>query len=197
MIDSVRWFMLFVIGLMALFAVFMLLLRIFARDSFKWVEGGVFSKILIIPGVFVFFAGFWLMLYDRSKNWPLGLALAGGGWLAAVAGILLDAARARARRARWPVVSARCVVHELKENMYAGEGGATKGWVWRVNCEFDYAGRSYRVEPKVHWDDTGRHEAPFWSEAKARRFMERRVASTGECKLHVNPDNPQEVELIG
>lgn len=189
--------MLFGIVLMALFAVFMLLARIFSGDSIKWVEAGVFSKILTVPGLFVFLAGFGLMVYDRNKNVPLGLALAGGGWLAAMAGILLDAAIARARRARWPVVSARCVVHELQENMYAGEGCATKGWAWRVKCEFDYAGRSYRVAPKVHWDDTGHHEAPFWSEEKARRFMERRIASSGECKLHANPDNPQEAELIG
>jgi hypothetical protein len=196
--DVSRWIMLSFIVIITAFAVLMLLARIFLRDHFKWVEGGVFSLLLTIPGLFGFLAGLWIMVGDRGKNWPLGLMLAGGGWLAMFAGICLDEARAKARRARWPVVPARCLVHELQERKFAVEGGAASGWVWRVNCEFDYAGRHYRVEPRVHWiSETIHHEAPFWSEKKARRFMEGRISSTGECKLRVKPDNPQEAELVG
>jgi hypothetical protein len=81
--------------------------------------------------------------------------------------------------------------------LFANDGPGVLGWIWRVNCEFDYAGRHYQVEPKVHWSEMRQDEAPFWSEEKARRFMEGRISSTGECQLRVKPDDPQESELFG
>ncbi len=58
---------------------------------------------------------------------------------------------ARKKRSGWKTVEARCLDRELKKVFSAS--GDMSGWVWdwRILCEYDYSGKTYRVTPLVGW----------------------------------------------
>ncbi len=145
---------------------------------------------LSMAGILTFLAGLSLAVLGFES---LGLSLAGAGFLAIFGSIFINAARAKAKRAAWPVVSARCTDRELQTKIYTEH---KTGWSWRVVCEINFAGKNYRVSPKVHWSDAGQVDEPFWSEEKARHFLARAIAPDGQCQLRVNPHNPLEAELV-
>ncbi|MCX6896949.1 MAG: hypothetical protein NTZ16_15985, partial [Verrucomicrobia bacterium] len=111
--------------------------------------------------------------------------------------IILNATKAKAKRKAWDVISARCVDRELRKIVSVNnDNSVSVQWAWRVVCEFNYEGRHYRATPKIHWSDAGQSESPFWSEEKAKLFLEKSIFLSGECKLRVNPTDPLETELV-
>jgi len=190
--NAMRLFMLLGFGFMAVaaLAIFIFNLASPRRSKPMMTEPSGIVLFLSITGALTFLAGLSLVVCGFAG---LGLALAGAGWLAAFGSIFINAARAKAKRAVWPVVSARCTDRELQRKIY---NNGDDGWSWRVVCEINFAGKNYRVTPKVHWSDAGQADAPFWSEEKARQFIAQTITPDGDCKLRVNPDNPLEAELI-
>lgn len=147
---------------------------------------------LSIPGLLAFLGGMWLFFYDPRKHLTLGLTLAGAGFLSVCASVVFNALTARAKRAAWPVVSARCIEQALQRHHSDG----ADFWLWRLVCELNFEGKTYRVIPKVRWSDAGQSESPFWSESKAQAFISKIVSPSDECKLRVNPQNPLEAEVL-
>ena len=152
--------------------------------------GGI-APYLALIGLLAFLTGMGLAVFGFEL---LGLALSGGGFLGLGGSILLNARRAKAKRAAWPVVSARCGQRTLIPHKDI-EGGDF--WRWRLVCEINFNGRNYQVIPKVRWSDVGRSEAPFRKEKEAWQFLEKTLPASGDCRLRVNPNDPQEAELIG
>jgi hypothetical protein len=148
---------------------------------------------LSLAGVLGFTTGMGFLVSGLYKYEGLGLALAAGGMSITLGSIYLYELQVKKIRAAWPVVFARCVNRKLVK-VAAGERG--EALFWRLDCEFNYAGRDYRVIPKVRWNATARVETAFWSEETARLFLEKVVTSTGECKLRLNPQNFLEAELL-
>jgi hypothetical protein len=190
--NAMRLSMLLGFGFMAVaaLAIFIFKLASPRRSKSMMTEPSGIVLFLSITGILTFLAGLSLAVCGYQD---LGLALAGAGLLAAFGSIFMNAARAKAKRAAWPVVSARCTDRELQKKIY---NDGNDGWSWRVVCEINFAGKNYSVTPKVHWSDAGQADAPFWSEEKARHFLAQAIAPDGECKLRVNPDNPLEAELL-
>lgn len=190
--NAIRLSMLLGIGFMAVAAMVILIIKLAGprRSQPMMTEPGGVVLFLSFAGVLTFLTGLGLAVCGFQG---FGLALAGTGLLAAWGSIFINAARAKAKRAAWPVVSARCMDRELQKKIY---NDGNDGWSWRVICEINFAGKDYRVTPKVHWSDAEPADAPFWSEEKARHFLAQAIAPGGECKLRVNPDNPLEAELL-
>ena len=143
--------------------------------------------------MFVFLGGMWLFFYNAEKYQALGLKVAGAGLLAIHCAIILNALTAKAKRAGWPVGSARCVRQKLHKH-HSYEGGDC--WLWQLVCEMNYAGRKYQVTPKVRWSDVGQSESSFSTEAKAQKFIGESISPSGACKIPVDPKNPLEAELL-
>ena len=145
-------------------------------------------------GIPVFLSGMVLAFLGQTF---LGLALIAGGFSALVGSTVLNANVAKAKRAAWPVVLARCTERHLqKQTFCTGEGSIADGWLWLMVCETTYEGKQYIISPKVHWNDSAQSDLPFWSEQKAEKFASQKISSNGECKLRVNPSNPLEAELL-
>jgi hypothetical protein len=191
-LNAMRLLMLFGFGFLAVaaLAIFIFKLASPRRSKPMMTEPGGIVLFLSITGILTFLAGLSLAVCGYQG---LGLALAGAGFLAAFGSIFMNAARAKAKRAVLPVVSARCIDRELQKKIY---NDGNDGWSWRVVCEINFAGKSYSVTPKVHWSDAQQADAPFWSEEKARQFLAQTIAPDGGCKLRVNPHNPIEAELL-
>jgi hypothetical protein len=134
-----------------------------------------------------------LIFYNEEKYQFLGPTLAAAGLLAVVGSIILNALTAKAKRATWPVISARCIEQTLQKH-HSYEGGDF--WLWQLVCEMNYAGKKYQVVPKVRWSDAGQSESPFLSEAKAQKFINEIIFTNGACKIRVNPQNPLEAEML-
>jgi hypothetical protein len=94
-------------------------------------------------------------------------------------------------RRGWKIVDARCFEKNLKQIM--SPNGDMSGWVlvWRIRCKYEYLGKLYEVAPKVGWCETA-----FASEKKALKFLKKRISSSHECKLRINPKDPHQAELI-
>ncbi|WP_237712400.1 hypothetical protein [Pedosphaera parvula] len=95
---------------------------------------------------------------------------------------------ARKKRRGWKIVYGRCVDRELRQVLSAGEHG---GWVWdwRIVCEYESEGTTYRVTPVVGWSSHA-------TERKALKYLEKRISPTGSCRLGVNPKVPLQAELL-
>jgi hypothetical protein len=186
------------LGFMAMGAVVIFIINVADRDRFRspWGWQGGIAPFLSLGGVLGFCTGLGLLMYDKEKYLPLGVVLAGGGFLALGGSILLNAAMAKAKRAVWPIVSARCTDQKLRKIAFSSGDGVWDGWRWLLTCEINYAGKNYRVTPRVRWSDASQQEEPFRSKKRARRFIAQTITSSGDCKLRVNPKNPLESELL-
>jgi hypothetical protein len=196
--NAKDYFALFVLGFMAMAALVIFIVKVGTRGRANpmMTETSGIVPYLALGGVLGFLTGLGLVGSGGHKYQALGLALAGGGFTATCGSILLNAARAKAKKAVWPVVSARCTDQKLRKIAFTSHDGAWDDWRWSLVCEINYAGKNYRVTPKVRWSDATQGETPFRSEAEARQFIAQTITSSGECKLRVNPDNPLESELL-
>jgi hypothetical protein len=138
-------------------------------------------------GVLGFIAGVAMVLHDKTKYREPGLIIAGISFSIVLVGFWL---KARSEREGWDIASGRCIDREIRKVWAAGEGGGGWIWVWRIVCEYNYAGIKYRVTPTVNW-------ATFASEEAALKFLEGKISPDGDCKLRVNPKNPFQTELFG
>jgi hypothetical protein len=135
-------------------------------------------------GAIGFLTAFVLLFRNPGKDTNLRLEFAVGSLLLAFFGVWL---KARRKRKDWEIESARCVDRELKK-VRLPKGG--EGWYWRIVCEHEFHGEKYRVTPIVQW-------ANFMSEEAAMKFIGEKISPDGECKLHINPKNPLQTELVG
>jgi hypothetical protein len=96
--------------------------------------------------------------------------------------------KSRRQRRNWVIATARCVDRELRKFHRPKSGG--RDWFWRIVCEYEYQGEKHRVTP----------DAPQWvnfsSEEAVMKFIGENIAPDGTCKLHVNPQNPLQTELV-
>ena len=194
-----RFFGVSIVGFMAVGAVAIVLYNLAHRDRPKplMTESCPAALFLSVAGLLSFLAGIVLLGFDIGEKHPLwGYSLACGGFLASGGGILLNAATAKAKRATWPVVSARCTDRQLQMKVFSNGDGSWDGWLWSLVCDIDYGGRHYVVTPKVRWSDTSQGETPFRSEDEAKKCLAQMVSAHGECKLRINPKNPLEAELL-
>ena len=192
--SATRYFPLGIIAVMTLAAIVIFIVNLVRRQPRPMMaETCALVPFLSVPGVFAFLGGMWLLFYNAEKYQSLGLTLTGAGLLAVFGSIVLNAMTAKAKRAAWPVVSARCIERTLQKH-HSYEGGDF--WLWRLVCEMNYAGEKYRVVPKVRWSDAGQAESSFSSEAKAQKFISEIVSPNGTCKIRVNPKNPLEAEML-
>lgn len=160
-------------------------------ESCRWVP------FLSIPGVFAFLGGMALLVCNPGKFKTSGLTLLGAGLLAGAGSIVLNSLTAKARRSAWPLVQARCIGRTLEKHRLArSKSRDVDAWMWRLVCEMNFAGKNYRVNPRIQWSDLSQTESPFRSESKAQAFIETAVSQNGACRLRVNPQNPQEAELL-
>ncbi|MGD0651390.1 MAG: hypothetical protein ABSA97_09685 [Verrucomicrobiia bacterium] len=192
-----RYFVLSVVSFMAVGCIVILIVKL-ADTKPKPMMSETYRLVfwLSAAGVFAFLLGLVLVALPELGHLNFGVALTGGGFLALVGSTFLNAVVAKAKRAAWPVVSARCTERQLQMKAFWSDSGPVDGWLWRVVCEINYGGKHYVVSPRVHWSDSGQVDAPFWSEEKAHQFVSQRISSNGECKLRVNPNNPLEAELL-
>jgi hypothetical protein len=137
-------------------------------------------------GAIGFIVGAVLLIRNPGKDTNLWLGLAVGSLLLAFFGIWFQARR---QRKDWEVETARCVDRELQKFRLPKGGGW--GWFWRIVCEYEFHGEKFRVTPNVHqWINLS-------SEETAMKFIGENISPDGECKLHVNPKNPLQTELVG
>ena len=145
------------------------------------IESNWFANI----GALGFIAGAVLLFHNQGKNLNLILGLMVGSLLLAVFGIWF---KARRKRKKWEIETARCVDRELQKSRLPKGGGWV--WYWRIICEYEFHGKKFRVTPNVHqWSNLSSEEA-------AMKFIEKNISADGQCKLHVNPNNPLETELV-
>ncbi|MGA2853584.1 MAG: hypothetical protein ABSE90_05590, partial [Verrucomicrobiota bacterium] len=132
-LNAMRLLMLFGFGFLAVaaLAIFIFKLASPRRSKPMMTEPGGIVLFLSITGILTFLAGLSLAVCGYQG---LGLALAGAGFLAAFGSIFMNAARAKAKRAVLPVVSARCIDRELQKKIY---NDGNDGWSWRVVCEIN------------------------------------------------------------
>jgi len=192
--SAARYFALAIIAFMALIATVIVIVNLVRRQPRPMMaETCPLVPFLSVPGLFAFLGGMWLLFYNADKYQSLGLALTGAGLFVLFCSILLNALTAKAKRAGWPVVSARCIKQTLQKHQ-SHEGADF--WLWRLVCEINYAGNIYQVIPKVRWSDAGQSESPFFTEAKAKKFSSEIISPSGACKIRVNPKNPLEAEML-
>ena len=146
------------------------------------VTGG-FGPYVSVLGVLGFVVGFALIFFDVKKYKSAGLALMIPSWLVLMSSIWF---KARQDKRGWEVAEGRCLDRELRK--VRSDGGWT--WVWRIFCEYEHLGITYRVTPVINW-------ISFFSEKGALRFLEKRISFSGQCRLRVNPKNPLQTELFG
>ena len=192
--NGTHFFPLALIAFMASVAIAIFITNLVRRQPRPMMaETSVLLPFFSVPGVFAFLGGMWLLFYDAEKYQSLALPLVGIGLFAVACSIILNALTAKAKRAAWPVVSARCIKQTLQRHqIYRGDDY----WLWTLVCEVNYAGKKYQVEPKVRWSDAGQSEASFGSEVKAQKFLSEIISPNGACKIRVNPKNPLEAELL-
>ncbi|HET7626500.1 MAG TPA: hypothetical protein VFM25_14685, partial [Verrucomicrobiae bacterium] len=147
----------------------------------------VFNGIATV-GAILFIFGFVLAFNAVTPHHlPIDFTTRNGkeiGLMFAVMGLLLAFFgtwfKARRKRKGWELVNARCVDRELKKIhlvVNSGDGShGSWGWFWRMICEYEYHGQTYRVTPEIQWIN-------FTSEAAAMKFFEEKVSPSGECKL--------------
>jgi hypothetical protein len=148
---------------------------------------------IALLGMAAFVGGIILVVRHRpvdlanDKIARMALEVAIGGFFVALFGIWF---KARKIRKNWEVVTARCVDRELRKIAIMVKGHSTWGWFWRIICEYNYLGKEVRVTPTVYWSN-------FTSEEEANKFINSHISPDGECKLHINPKNPLQTELVG
>jgi hypothetical protein len=89
----------------------------------------------------------------------------------------------------WQEVEARCIDRELRNVQVEAQHGYASGWCWRVVCEYEFHAQKITVTP-------GPQPMICASEADAMKFISKRVAADGSCRLRINPDNPVQTKLL-
>ena len=86
------------------------------------------------------------------------------------------------------MLEAKCLDREIRQ-VCSPHGHGGKTWAFRLLCEFELAGQTYRVTPD-YW-------TTFSSETSVASFLDQAVSPKGCCRLYVNPANPLQAELVG
>jgi RNA polymerase sigma factor (sigma-70 family) len=114
-----------------------------------------------------------------------------GGWVIGVTGTYLCARKARKG---WLLADARCIKQMVKRVATSGAGGGgSSGFSAIIVCEYEYAGVKYRVTPKI----TAVAIVSFPTAGTVERYLRKKIAPDGTCKLHFNPGNPLQTTLYG
>lgn len=196
LIIAMRYFALLLVGLMAVGAIAVLILKLVLRQPKRMMTE---SCVLVLPlsalGIFSFLAGLGLAFSPEQKYARYMLPLLGGGFLLLCGSIALNAVTAKAKRGAWLIVPARCMERKLRRVHTATDEPVS--WRWELVCEMSLAGKTYRVAPSVGWSDVFQRDAVFGTEEKAQLYLAEKISPEGECKLRVNPSNPLESELPG
>lgn len=179
--------------LMAALLVVMLVFRLFFPERYRFPEATRLELCFSFFGLLAFLCGLGLAVYDRGHYRLPGLILAGTGALTAILSNVSITSKRKAKRKHWPTVQARCTEQVLRERSSFESGHI---WQWQIECEFDFEGKQFKASPMIRWNDATGNESPFWTEAKARKFLVQRIAADGRCWLRVNPTNPLETELM-
>lgn len=90
-------------------------------------------------------------------------------------------------RRHWIRVQARCLDQDYWREWSDGPDDG-KTWTFRVLCEIELNGRTYRVTPG-YWSS-------FGAQRSVQRFLDKNIKD-GMCELHVNPDDPLQTEFVG
>ena len=136
-------------------------------------------------GAIGFCAGVFLIFSNRAET-GLGLKIAVGSLAFALFGVWF---KTRRQESGWQEVAGRCVDRELRKVLVEGGKGSGWGWYWRVVCEYEFNGQTLRVTPNVQWMNCT-------SEANAMKFIQKRIAESGSCRLRINPNNPLQTKLL-
>ncbi len=159
-------------------------------------EAKVRGVVAFLPaiGAIGFIIGFpmlLLILFSRmrilARFYYAAMVLSAAGLFVMFMGLWL---MARQKRRGWKIVYGRCVDRELKQ-VYSPHGEHS-GWVWdwRIVCEYEWNGTTYRATPEVGW-------STYATEKEALKYLEKRISATGRCKLGINPKVPLQAELLG
>lgn len=140
-------------------------------------------------GLVMFLAGLCWTLSNRGNSIRMvsGLAFAFAGCGGCLYGAWL---KARNYRQGWMIAEGRCLDREIRRIM--SSDGNHIGWIWscRIICEYEYCGVMHRVTPSLT-------RAAFSSEQAVTRYLDVRIAGSGQCRIHFNPKNPLETFLYG
>jgi hypothetical protein len=100
--------------------------------------------------------------------------------------------RVRGRGPRWVEIEARCLDRDIQPVAEYRGRQTQEGWSYRLLCEFNFEGRTYRATPEgyaeMRW-----HMFPS-AEAVAE-FLERHIGPEGRCRLCINARNPRQCRL--
>jgi len=160
-----------------------LLIVIFSRV----VYGITNWPMTIFTAAFILSAIYISQLIERQSPWvqnhKIWLTLMVAGLLAAFLSLI---GKAVWIRRNWRYVAAKCLERDVWKDL--GDGpDAGKTWYFRLLCEFELDGRTYRVTPS-YW-------RTFATQTGVSNFLKRKISSEGWCLLRVNPANPLQAEI--
>jgi len=166
---------------------------LYSRRQPMMADSSKLIVLLTVPGMCALTIGFGLLAFDSEKYEVLGFKLFGAGMFVLLCSVALNSVMAKAKRAVWPVVSARCIKQTLENRINHEERDV---WFWELLCEMEYKGKTYQVIPHVRWSDASRGPNPFGTEAKARKYIRKIVSQNGQCRIRLNPQDPLESEIL-
>jgi hypothetical protein len=102
----------------------------------------------------------------------------------------------RGRGQRWAAVTARCLDRDVQPVVnYDAEGGEEHGWSYRLLCEFELGGDTYRATPDGHDAAEGEGFHLFETPGAAHTFLDAQLDEAGRCRLLVSADDPRRAKL--
>jgi hypothetical protein len=146
-----------------------------------------FGAVGFIIGFTTFFSILFFHIRSLAGFVDAAMVMAVAGLVVMFTGLWLFA---RKKRRGWKIVYGNCVDRELRQVYSARDEHSGWVWDWRIVCEYESEGKTYRVTPVVGWSTHA-------TEKKALKYLEKRISPTGTCRLAVNPKVPLQAELLG
>lgn len=151
--------------------------------SILWHDAGKLEKIdppipatpFTLAAVIVWIALLAVSFVNGEPEWTMAFGVGG-----LVAGILACVYTASQRYQHWVSVNAICCDKEVRSARPQGH----EVWTFRVQCDFQYEGKTYAVTPALGlWCNFRKEEAVL-------KYLNETIDQNGNCLLWVNPDNP-------